>query len=162
MGEEFMNKLIAFLLCGFSVVLVACGEGEQPTTTTPEKSAVQIEKKECVDVVDPLIIEIGRINSGLTIGYDLTQYTKRVREAKYVYDQIDVDALSEDCVVIGAYIETALRQHVKAQALWAASPYVPDKVLEHLWNRATLSTEKAIVSLENYGAISSNEEGQVS
>jgi hypothetical protein len=23
-----MNKLIAFLLCGFSVVLVACGEGE--------------------------------------------------------------------------------------------------------------------------------------
>lgn len=149
MFKKILTAIIVGAFClGF---LAACGNDE-PSGPTEQEIALA----ECHDTLDPLSEVLNELDSKLAIEIGYRDYVSDLQDAQTIYDEIDIDAMSQDCLDVGVNYEKALRKYAKAQILWSeclslyCSAGQLQNILSSLWNQAYESLEQADDEWDSY------------
>jgi hypothetical protein len=81
-------------------------------------AALQAIYDDCSGQLTSLLSSLQTVDSRLDVGVNQGDYAELVGDASVAYGQVDVKALSEDCLPIGAKLETALNDYITVNGTW--------------------------------------------
>ena len=96
----------------------------EPTATqvpTPQPTPDLTAYNTCLELVGPLLDELGELDSRLDIGLNYSEYGDLVADANVQYDRIDFDQLGDNigCLSdVGVPLEDALNFYTSAYRVW--------------------------------------------
>lgn len=112
-------------LIAVAILLTACTPGTlggtegRPSPEDTSAAEAQAAAEECEASMGDFLTELQEINSRLSVGLSYDEYGTLLGDARVVYDQIDFDAVSQDCTLeVGIPLEDAYNKYIEAFNIW--------------------------------------------
>lgn len=143
------------------LALVGCGESDAARAKTAAAVKADREYAECVKATKPLADALGIVNSRVSVGLNIQDYSTVVGDAKVKADavQAQVDTLPKACVTkVGVPLATAMGNHIGVLQVWNScvqtsfctmSAGQAQEISQKNWKQAVRQVKRAQVGLES-------------
>jgi hypothetical protein len=154
---QAVRKMIPKLSCApaLSQILITATGGSPNAAANAARQQAQAEYQKCNTQLSSLVSAESDLDSHLSVGLNYNNYTNSVGNVRAAYDQVNIHAMDQQCLSVGAHLETAMNDYAQAASTWTTcfndvncsnSSIQPQ--LQAQWSKASGELQQAKTTLQ--------------